>query len=68
MPIKRRSFLVILAWVAFVVPVFSESSTAPLAIKTYVAEGEIDLLQLLPPAPLSDSTITKQEIQELLKW
>lgn len=68
MPVKRLAFLVILAWASFVVPVFSESTTAPQVTKTYVAEGEVDLLQLLPPAPLSDSAVTKQEIQELLRW
>jgi acid phosphatase (class A) len=47
---------------------YAEDGASAKVAKTYLAEGEIDLIQFLPPAPANDSAVTKAEIQELLNW
>ena len=52
----------------FVVPASAQDSDKTAPNKTYIAEGEIDLTQFLPPPPGNDSATTQVELAELLRW
>jgi len=59
---------VLVALVGFVVPISAQDATKTVQNKIYLAEGEIDLIQFLPPPPANASVTTQKELNELLKW
>ncbi len=59
---------ILVAMAGFIVPASAQDSLQSLQNKTYIAEGELDLTQFLPPPPANDSAATREELDELLKW
>ena len=70
MPVRRlfAEVAILVALVGFVVPASAQDSIKTVQNKTFIAEGEIDLTQFLPPPPANDSATTQKELAELLRW
>ena len=70
MPVSKllARAVILVALVGFIVPASAQDSVKTVQSKIYIAEGEIDLTQFLPPPPANDSATTQKELAELLRW
>ena len=59
---------ILVALVGFGGPASAQDSIKMVQNRTFIAEGEIDLTQFLPPPPANDSATTQKELAELLRW